>query len=73
MLFRSPQNPKTPSSTKNGKDYLIKLYELLNTAVYGFGGAVIASVGYQEQMLSNRLVKGSLDLKRLLARSWLKE
>jgi hypothetical protein len=54
------------SSTKNRKEYLTKLYESLNAAVYGYGGAVIAPVGQQEQMLSIRLVKETMDLKRFL-------
>ncbi len=58
------------ASTKNRREYLTKLYESLNAAVYGYGGSVVSPVGPAEeganQMLSIRLVKETMDLKRFL-------
>jgi hypothetical protein len=57
------------ATTKNRREYLTKLYESLNGAVYGYGGAVVAPVGKKDdsnQMLSIRLVKETMDLKRFL-------
>ncbi len=58
------------ASTKNRREYLTKLYESLNAAVYGYGGAVVSPVGPDEeganQLLSIRLVKETMDLKRFL-------
>jgi hypothetical protein len=57
------------ASTKNRREYLTKLYESLNAAVYGYGGAVVTPVGKKDDsnhMLSIRLVKETMDLKRFL-------
>ena len=54
------------SSSKNRREYLTKLYDSLNSAVYGYGGAVLQVHPSLPDALSIRLVKETTDLKRFL-------
>jgi hypothetical protein len=53
------------TSTKTRREYITKLYESLNAAVFGYAGALISPTK-NDQHLQIRLVKETMDLKRFL-------
>lgn len=54
------------ASTKSRREYVTKLYESINAAVYSYSGAVVTSLPASENTLMIRLVKETTDLKRFL-------
>ena len=54
------------ATSKSRREYQTKLYEKLNAAVYGYGGAVLHLHPSLPDALSIKLVKETTDLKRFL-------